>query len=134
MPGDLGRRFRRRRRWSTEGRYCAGDFGAALTVNGQAWLIAIGGQLQGAVDIGIDTADPPEEFDLHSLSVVGDVTGTLVVHRNVGSLKFGSPGSNTGQVQAPVLIESNVNRIGAYAGTGASATINVTGDLGRRYR
>ena len=134
IGGDLGRQYRRRRRWRTEGLYCAGDWGAALTVNGQAWLIDVRGEFQGAVDVGAGFADSAADRDLYTLLCEGDVTGTLTVHGNAGTLQFGNWGADTGQVNGTVQIDGSVDRMDAYGGTGAGGTITIGGDLGRQYR
>ena len=134
VQGDLGRRYRRRRRWRTEGLYSGGDLRGALTVDGQGWLIDINGQLQGAVDVGSSFASAGAA--LHGFSADGGSTaaGTLTVHGSAGVVQFGDFRALTGRADGAIKIEGNVNRVDLYAGSGVSGTIDVEGDLGRRYR
>ena len=136
LPGDLGRLYRVRRRWLTQGLQCAGDFGAALTVGQQAWLIDIDGQLQGAVDVGASFAGGADDLDLHAFSANGGstTTGTLTVRGHAGAIQFGDFWTHMGQANAAIKIEGNVNRIDLYGGTGATGTIDVDGNLGRQAR
>ena len=135
LPGALGRRYKRRGRWRTEGLYCAGDFGAALTVEGKAYIIDIDGQLQGAVDIGVNFADTATDSDLYAFAADAGSTAaaTLTVHGNAGTVQFGDTIALTGPANGAVKIEGNVNRIDLYGGTGATGTIDVDGKLGQQY-
>jgi len=140
VDGNLGRQYSRkrggRRRWYTEGLSSDGHLAGAVTVDGQAWLIDIDGQLQGAVEVGdAFTATDVDPLALQAFSADGGSsdTGTLTVHGNAGTVQFGDSGTNVGAVDALVKIKGNVNRIDLYGGSTASGTIDVDGNLGRQY-
>jgi len=135
VDGDLGRRYRVRRKWRTEGLHCGADLAAALTVDGQAWVIDIDGQLGGAVDIGASFAGAATDNVLNSFSADGGSTtnGALTVHGNAGAVQFGDSRTLTGPANGAIQIEGNANTMDLYGGTGSTGTIDVDGDLGRRY-
>ena len=104
IDGDLGRRYRRkrrgRRRWHTEGLWLGDDLSGALTVRGHALQIAIDGHVAARVDVDGD----------------------------VGTFTCG------GQIQSAVSIGGDLTDLTAEGGSCATGTLEVDGDLGTRYR
>lgn len=105
--------------------HCAGDFGAALTVGEQAWLIDIDGQLGGAVEIGDSFAGSTDAPDLHTFSCDGGTNGLqgkIQVCKDIDIDGDGAPDTtgNTGSVA----------KLHVQNGTGAGGTVTVEGDLG----
>jgi len=162
VEGDLGRLFsyrrRGRRRWAAEGLWCGADVGAAIDVGGTAWQVDIDGQLKAGLTIGVDANTIALD---QGTSADGDIaiTGNLANLQAggdtfAGDLRAGSIDrayiNSTNGLEGKIEVtkndmtgdgdtddeedtSGNVSRLHVQNGTAAGATIDVAGDLGRRY-
>ncbi len=125
VSDDVGMQYRvrrrGRRRWVTTGLDVAGDVAGNMVIGGQALIIEIDGQLQGALTVG---------EDLGRLTVVQGTStqGTITVAGDAAAIE-----ARHGQIQASVDVGGDLSRLDAHEGTSADGTIDVAGDLGRQF-